>query len=349
MSPSKAVSESDASNVQEPLSSAASGTSYLIFIQLVSRVLTFGGNQILLRFLSPEVLGIAFQLELYSVTVLYFSRESLRVALQRQPQPTISPEAKDALKRRGLQTQTIVNASYVALAIGLPLTAILGFYVSQKSSAVYTPWFQESLQLYALATVLEILSEPAFVVIQERSLYRDRATSETVAACVKCFMACLCAFVCNQLTGENVGVLPFAIGQLAYGVFVFRGYLLSVRDVQAKDQFSLRLKEIQSRSAALSFDKLPETNVMQRWQILAASILKTNHLFSILYVCPVQCQTAPLASRFVHSCCCWRTRRSGCFCPGLELWRTACPHSLPARRREQPKRLREAPRPEWYV
>lgn len=247
MSPSTAVPESDASNLQQPLSDTASGTSYLIFIQLASRILTFGGNQVLLRFLSPEVLGVAFQLELYSVTVLYFSRESLRVALQRQPQPKRNLDARDAVKRRSLQTQKIVNASYIALAIGLPLTAVLGFYVFQKSSAVSTPWFQESLQLYAVATVLEILSEPAFVVIQERSLYKARAASETIASCAKCFMACLCAFVCNQLMGNDVGVLPFAIGQLAYGTFVFRGYLLSVRDSQAKDEFSLQLKEIQSR------------------------------------------------------------------------------------------------------
>ena len=247
MSPSTAVPESVPSNPQEPLSDAASGTSYLIFIQLASRILTFGGNQILLRFLSPEVLGVAFQLELYSVTVLYFSRESLRVALQRQPQPTRKPDARDAVQGRGLQSQKIVNASYIALAIGLPLTAILGFYVSQRSSAVSTPWFQESLQLYAIAIVLEILSEPAFVIIQERSLYKARAASETVASCAKCFTACLCACVCNQLMGKDVGVLPFAIGQMAYGMFVFRGYLLSVRDSHVRDDFSLQVKEIQSR------------------------------------------------------------------------------------------------------
>src|SRR5271163_4619450 len=112
----------------------ARGTLYLVFIQVTSRALTFGGNQFLLRFLSPELLGIAVQLELWSVSVLYFSRESLRVALQKQPKAIAArldgrgsaekggAEKRDAEKRRDekverLSAQIMINLSYVAIVI----------------------------------------------------------------------------------------------------------------------------------------------------------------------------------------------------------------------------------------
>src|SRR5271155_2596960 len=62
------------------LSTSAGGATLLIGLQVGSRALTFIVNQILLRYLSPEILGISTQLEVYSISVLFFARESLRVA-----------------------------------------------------------------------------------------------------------------------------------------------------------------------------------------------------------------------------------------------------------------------------
>ena len=87
------------------LSASAKGATFLILLQIGSRALTFAVNQILLRFLSPELLGVSAQLELFSISVLYFARESLRVALQRQSQ----------------SLQAVINLSYLAVFTGLPL------------------------------------------------------------------------------------------------------------------------------------------------------------------------------------------------------------------------------------
>src|SRR5437763_16762901 len=101
----------------ETAPSAARGTLYLILIQVASRALTFIGNQVLLRFLSPKLLGIAVQLELFSVFVLYFSRESLRVALQRQPARVDSEKRDDdqVEEPKSVQSQSIVNLSYLVV------------------------------------------------------------------------------------------------------------------------------------------------------------------------------------------------------------------------------------------
>src|SRR3954470_10544401 len=67
------------------LSASAKGATFLILLQVLSRAFTFIVNQVLLRYLSPELLGLSTQLELYSISVLFFSREHIRVAVQRQP------------------------------------------------------------------------------------------------------------------------------------------------------------------------------------------------------------------------------------------------------------------------
>ncbi|KAL1845230.1 hypothetical protein VTK73DRAFT_835 [Phialemonium thermophilum] len=63
---------------------AVRGASLLILLQVASRAVTFVANQLLLRFLTARTLGVSAQLEAYYLTVLFFARESLRVAIQRQ-------------------------------------------------------------------------------------------------------------------------------------------------------------------------------------------------------------------------------------------------------------------------
>src|ERR1700742_4140497 len=87
------------------LATSAKGASYLILFQVASRGFTFLVNQVLLRFLSPEVLGLSAQLDLYSITVLFFSRKSIRVACQRQTN----------------SAQTVVNLAYIPITLGVPL------------------------------------------------------------------------------------------------------------------------------------------------------------------------------------------------------------------------------------
>jgi hypothetical protein len=140
------------------LSQSAKGASFLILLQVASRALTFVVNQILLRFLSPELLGVSAQLELFSISALYFARESLRVALQRSTQ----------------NTQSVVNLSYLAVFAGTPLAYLLAL-LWLRSDTPNVPYFTEATILYCLATFLELLSEPAFAVVQQKMLYKVRA------------------------------------------------------------------------------------------------------------------------------------------------------------------------------
>ena len=147
------------------LAKSAQGATFLIILQIGSRALTFIVNQILLRYLSPELLGVSSQLELYGISVLYFARESLRLALQ----------------RGGGKAQEVVNLSYIAIGLGPPLAyGFANLYMRQATPTLLaTPYVEESLSLYALATCLELLIEPCFVIAQQKMLYGTRASLDS--------------------------------------------------------------------------------------------------------------------------------------------------------------------------
>ncbi|EEH16304.1 hypothetical protein PABG_06391 [Paracoccidioides brasiliensis Pb03] len=235
------------------LTSAASETTYLVLIQVVSRALTFLANQVLLRYISPGILGVAAQLELYAVTALYFSRESIRVALQRQPAgydivssgSVMDKFHPDIPERSGTSShqedsQAVVNFSYLAAALGGPLIYILGqFYVRFANRDVLdVPFFNNSLELFGLACFLELLGEPCFAIVQKRMLYKTRALVETSAAVMKAMITCGTSIWAVR-SANDVGVLPFAMGQITYAVLVLFAYFITIGSHAKCDGFSV--------------------------------------------------------------------------------------------------------------
>ncbi|KAI9787546.1 MAG: Oligosaccharide translocation protein rft1 [Geoglossum umbratile] len=255
------------------LSTSAQGATFLILLQLGSRLLTFGVNQVLLRYLSPEHLGISAQLDLYLITVLYFARESLRVALQRQgrseggERKEEEEKKKKKKKKKGRtggdppplkgpidadtpagEIQTVVNLSYFSIYLGVPLAFLLGHLYARAASpqVLQMPYFRESLDLYGVAIVFELLTEPAFVVVQHKMLYTTRAMVESVATVVRCVVTCTMAVLAG-VAREDAGVLPFAIGHWAYASALFFMYYWRVWGVSVEGGFSLISMSIDSK------------------------------------------------------------------------------------------------------
>ncbi len=253
-----------ASRESSLLSKSAKGATFLIVLQVGSRALTFAVNQILLRYLSPELLGISTQLEVYSISVLFFARESLRVAIQRQSDTTddsreIQREQSDAGKTRGLvtrssktqKTQEIVNLAYIPTCLGVFFAFFLGwaYWRSLRSSApsvLATPYFAMALQLYGVAAFWELLSEPCFVVVQQKSEYKIRAAAESVGTVLRCLVTCGSAILASH-KDVDMGVLPFAFGQWIYGLSLLFVYYRNVWAVASTYGFSLMLRRIPSK------------------------------------------------------------------------------------------------------
>lgn len=299
------------------LAKSAQGATFLILLQIGSRALTFVVNQILLRYLSPEILGISTQLELFAISVLYFARESLRVALQRQRVDNEQSEpgkagdngAGEGRKNAtasyssGRRAQEVVNFSYIAIGLSVPLTYIFArLYIRSAGSQVLeTPYIRESLNIYALATFLELLNEPNFAVAQQQMLYGTRASAETFATSTRCLVACGSAIWASR-TGYSVGALPFALGQLSYATVLNIVYFSKIAPLRSQLKFSLFLKPLPaSPSLFLSCFSVPQLTLALNLyaQSTLKHILTTGDAFLIAALTSLPSQGAyALASNY---------------------------------------------------
>ncbi|KAJ5195158.1 uncharacterized protein N7498_008596 [Penicillium cinerascens] len=171
------MSQPDEASVGNAVASSATGTTFLILIQLTSRIFTFASNQLILRTLSPIVLGVAAQLELYQVSILYFSRESIRLAIQRQPlvlSSTLSRQGTNQAQSASQDgqseaSQSVVNVSYLSLLLGFPSAIIFTMLYERLAprQALGTPFFRESVLVTGMASFMELSIEPFFAVVQQ--------------------------------------------------------------------------------------------------------------------------------------------------------------------------------------
>lgn len=200
------------------------GTSYLIALQLCTKVLTFTLNQLVLRYTSPAILGLAtVQLELLLNTALFVCREGFRLAVQRMPALDDDDVTDAAAGLRERRRREIVYLSIIPAAAGSLVTpAIAYFYLRSASAAsTATPHFRPVVALYTLAALVELASEPCYNLALQGLQFRRRALCEGVAVLARC----ACTFVLARTLGTAGGALPFACGQLAYAVVLNAAYL----------------------------------------------------------------------------------------------------------------------------
>ena len=202
----------------------------MVLLQIGSRAVTFALNQILLRFLSPQLLGVAVQLELYIISTLYFSRECLRIATQRRSDGGV---------------QAAINLSYLAVAAGLPIGALLAqMYLSTSHADV--PYLTTALRINEFTVMVELLSEPGFVAVQQKMLYKTRAAAEASAVVMKTFATASLVFW-SRYRSIDLGVLPFAAGELAYSTTLTVVYLWQTSSLARSTGFSLFPRKMESR------------------------------------------------------------------------------------------------------
>lgn len=284
------VKDPTGSSASSLLAKSAQGARYLVLLKIGSRITTFILNQILLRYLSPAILGVSMQLELFSSSTLYFSCESIRVALQRQThvEAQEDPRERKELGANGNtsgkksandyvskdRAQETVNLTYIAIAIGVPLAWILSIiYVKNADAAVLqTPFIYEALHGYVIATILELLNETCFAIAQQQMLYSTRASAETFATSTKCIIICAVAIWANRSNTE-LGALPFALGQLGYALVLNAVYLSTVVGLAFENHFSISLKALPP-NPNLYFSRFSKTLVNLAGNLYIQSILK---------------------------------------------------------------------------
>ncbi|KAK9480936.1 Rft protein-domain-containing protein [Lipomyces japonicus] len=211
--------ESPREHSEQYIHRSAIGAIFLILLQFFSKVLTFSLNQTLLRFLSPERLGVSTQLELLNTSILFFSREAIRIGIQRQ---TTSPKPDTFRMEGGVVegtvsgiAQSVVNVGYIAFLAGIPLAGLFSFWYYIRGASIEVsglPYFKSVVVIYGIASIVELASEPMFALAQYDLQYKLRAICESAAVIARCVIT----FFLTVSTREDTGVLAFALGQLAY-------------------------------------------------------------------------------------------------------------------------------------
>ncbi|EMC95714.1 hypothetical protein BAUCODRAFT_71256 [Baudoinia panamericana UAMH 10762] len=215
------------------VSASAKGATFMVLLQMSSRALTFALNQVLLRFLSPQLLGVAVQLELLIISTLYFSRESLRIATQRRSDGGV---------------QAAINLSYLCIAAGLPIGAFLAQLYIWKGNMTGVKYLETALRINQFTVMIELLGEPGFVAVQQCMLYKTRAAAEAAAVIMKTLSTAGLVFW-SRYRGYDLGVLPFAAGELAYSTSLTLVYLSQTSYAARLRNFTLWPSKMQSSSS----------------------------------------------------------------------------------------------------
>ena len=182
--------------------------SSLVLLQLFSRAFTFGLNQALVRLATPQTFGTAaIQFELLLSTILFLSREGVRNALLRA---SVKEKKKDS------NVALVENVALIPVFLGVPVSGLTALvYVQFASTATASqPHFHLSVAVYAVAAVLELLSEPLYIRAQNELKLNIRVRAEGTAVVSKSIIT----FLVLAFASAEWALVAFAAGQAAYGL-----------------------------------------------------------------------------------------------------------------------------------
>ncbi len=179
------------------LGDAVRGVKLMMLLQLLSRVVTFGLNTLVVRQVAPEVVGAAAQLQLITNLTLFFSREAVRRALA-----------------RGQGGGGELLAWLPLFPLGAASCAAVGWAWLAGASAAEraVPGFAAAVLLTLLASLVELAGEPAYAVNLRAMRYRARFAIESTA------VLALCGTLFVSVAVLRLGLLGWGLGQLAFAV-----------------------------------------------------------------------------------------------------------------------------------
>ncbi|KAI5954505.1 RFT1 [Candida jiufengensis] len=218
-------SEEPKSNVIEE---TAKGITSLVFVQIITKLFTFLLNQLLIRFISPEIFGLTIYLEFLVSTILFFSRESIRLSIQR---------ITNDLKNKTRTLQKIINFGFLPLFLSIPITLLLGYFQGYRSDnfqnyLLNLPFHNLILVFLVLSIILELSIEPIYCVYQYQLDFNKRSKFESIALFIKCVTTFIGVYFAKYYKSSysefsGLSILAFTIGQLSYSLTLFILYSVS--------------------------------------------------------------------------------------------------------------------------
>jgi oligosaccharide translocation protein RFT1 len=190
--------------------SAFSNVRSLFAFNLLQKLVSFALNQALINLTTPEVMGMAaVQLELLLSTLLFLSREGIRLAAIRSTIDTSE------------QFHRLVNLScipciLISLAVMVLVSALVAGYEFQRFDLL-------TVLLYCLGAWLEALGEPMYNSFQNSLQLGPQMKAETMAVFSRSVVTVFC------VAYLQLGVRGFGIAQCSYGLIYFMTLLSCLR------------------------------------------------------------------------------------------------------------------------
>ncbi|KAL2313441.1 Oligosaccharide translocation protein rft1 [Schizosaccharomyces pombe] len=231
------------------LQSSSKGLRSSIFFQGSSRILTFFLNQLTIRLTSPSAYAFSsIHFEILQSTILFLSRESVRLAMQRIPSENaiITSTSTESNKSKKLsdQLQLIKNTSLISVYIGIVISLLVSLFYFY--SLPNFPYSKTCIFIYTVSSFIELLSEPYYEVLQWRQKFSKTASAEGLGTII----CSLLSFAISVL-GRNKAPssLPFALGNLSEKVTIF----FTLRYF-AKQPFSIFLHKVGENERYIFWD-----------------------------------------------------------------------------------------------
>ncbi|CUM64127.1 uncharacterized protein PRCAT00001718001 [Priceomyces carsonii] len=307
MRPDDIVAEPKSDGERDDVEAAPSGASFLILVQAFSKLGTFALNQLLLRHISPKVLGLTSYLSFLQSSILFFSREGERLAIQRT-EDTISVGERHnitSLNSRGQDAsaaiiQSIANFGFIPSFIGLPVASLVCYWQSQHpfhEDVHMRKCYQISLVLVFVLIGIELSSESLYAISQYHLEFKKRSKFESVSVVLRFMAICFTIFAIRWLWHESVYfeglcVCALTFGQLVYSLSLTLCYYWDYSK-EANKNFALRIKGIIKKKGSGYYYFNP--NVLAIWksifiQLVFKQLLTEGDKLVIARLCSIEDQ-----------------------------------------------------------
>lgn len=177
--------------------SILSSIKWIFSVSVIQKVISFSLTQVLLRIASPALLGrAAIQLELFLSTLLFLSREGIRLALLREN------KSDNTFKR-----QQFINLSWFpAFLVSAVTIALLWRKLNSNAQDV------DILLSYCIGALFEAIGEPWVNMNLQRADLRPKLAAETFAVLVKSLTTII------SISVFHLDIYSFGIAQMTYGL-----------------------------------------------------------------------------------------------------------------------------------
>ncbi|KAM9969759.1 hypothetical protein ACTFIR_001595 [Dictyostelium discoideum] len=255
------------------------GAFYLIGLQIISRLFTFIINTLVIVGVDDSIFGVsAIQYQLLSSIILFLSREAIRRACTRV-------NITDKLNNDN-NLKSVINLSWLVLPIGIGLSMIFEnffLYTSTKETLEILN-YHYGLRLFTISSILELLSEPMYILAQNLLLFKIRTTVEGFALFFKTFSTYYFIVILNM------GLIGFGYAQILYSLTLVIGYfgyfLINIINNKNKKEFSNCFKSIDQLFPKFStrIDRnLIKLSLLYTWQSIYKLLLQEGEKFVLFF------------------------------------------------------------------